>query len=83
MRELKNIVIYTKDHCPFCNRVLSYLNSMGAEFKKIRVDDSAELYEELKMKTNHRTVPQIFVNEEFIGGAKEFFEWIESDNGNR
>ncbi len=81
MKELKNVVIYTKDHCPFSKRVLGYLNSTGAEFTRIRVDDSPELYEELKKKTNHQTVPQIFVNEEFIGGAKELFEWIEPSCG--
>ncbi len=81
MKELKNVIIYTKDNCPFCKRTISYLNSIGAEYKRIRVEESPELYEELKKKTNHQTVPQIFVNEKFIGGAKEFFEWIEPSCG--
>ena len=48
----------------------------GVEFKQIRVDEDPKGYMELKEKTNHQTVPQIFVDGQFIGGAKEFFEWM-------
>lgn len=39
MKELKNVVIYTKDHCPFSKRVKEYLTSEKVDFKQIRVDD--------------------------------------------
>lgn len=33
MKELKNVVIYTKDHCPFSKRVKEYLTSEKVDFK--------------------------------------------------
>ncbi len=52
MKELKNVVIYTKDHCPFSKRVKEYLTSEKVDFKQIRVDDDPKTYDELKKKTN-------------------------------
>jgi arsenate reductase-like glutaredoxin family protein len=50
MKELKNVVIYTKDHCPFSKRVKEYLTSEKVDFKQIRVDDDPKTYDELKKK---------------------------------
>lgn len=69
MKELKNVVIYTKDHCPFSKRVKEYLTSEKVDFKQIRVDDDPKTYDELKKKTNLQTVPQVFVDGKFIGSA--------------
>jgi glutaredoxin 3 len=44
MKTLKNVVIYTKDHCPFCARVKNYLTSEKVDFKQIRVDDDPKTY---------------------------------------
>lgn len=78
MKELKNVVIYTKDHCPFCARVKNYLTSEKVEFKQIRVDDDQKTFEELKKKTNLQTVPQVFVDGKLIGSATDFFAWIDA-----
>ena len=48
MKALKNVVIYTKDHCPFCARVKNYLTAEKVDFKQIRVDDDPKTYLELK-----------------------------------
>ena len=77
MKELKDVVIYTKDHCPFCTRVKNYLTAEKVDFKQVRLDDDPKVYMELKKKTNHQTVPQIFVDGKFIGGATDFFSWID------
>ncbi len=78
MKALKNVVIYTKDHCPFCARVKNYLTAEKVDFKQIRVDDDPKTYLELKERTNLQTVPQVFVDGEFIGSATDFFSWIDS-----
>ena len=50
MKALKNVIIYTKDHCPFCARVKSFLTSNKVEFKQIRVDEDPKGYMELRKK---------------------------------
>lgn len=67
------IDIFVKDYCPFCQKVLRYLESNGFEYTKTELTDEPELYEQLKKKTGHQTVPQVFINDEFIGGSDDFF----------
>ena len=77
MKELKNVVIYTKEYCPYCVRVKNYLTSNKVDFKQVHLDDDPKAYEDLKEKTGHQTVPQVFVDGQFIGGATDFFSWID------
>ena len=44
MKALKNVIIYTKDYCPFCARVKNFLTSNKVEFKQIRVDEDPKGY---------------------------------------
>lgn len=64
---MKAIKIYTKDYCPYCVRAKNLLKGKGLEFEEINVEDEA-LFEELKKRTGLRTVPQIFVGDQLIGG---------------
>ncbi len=77
---MKKVRIYTKSHCPYCAQVKDYLKDNNIEFENKDMDQDPKFYEELKKATKHKTVPQIFVNDEFIGGAKEFFQWIKKNS---
>ena len=39
MKELKNVVIYTKDHCPFSKKKKKKLTNEKVNFKQINIDD--------------------------------------------
>jgi glutaredoxin 3 len=67
----KKIVVYIKESCPYCTRALALLKNKELDFESISVVGKDQLYEELKSKTGHQTVPQIFIGETFIGGYKE------------
>lgn len=64
------IVIYTAPICSFCNSAKALLNAKGVDFREINLHDlSADERAQLQQKTGgYRTVPQIFINDEFIGG---------------
>ena len=67
-----NIVMYTSSSCPFCINAERLLTSKGvSEINKIRVDLQPELRAEMMEKTGRRTVPQIYINEQHIGGFEE------------
>jgi glutaredoxin 3 len=38
------------------------------------MEENPSLYESLKAQTGMRTVPQIFINEKFVGGFQELSE---------
>ncbi len=61
------IIVYTKPHCGFCVRAKQLLESKGLPYTEIVISD-AETAEKLIGKTGCKTVPQIFINGEFIGG---------------
>ena len=67
-----HVKLYAKDFCPFCQKVENYLIQNKVSYEKIEVSDKPNEYERLKQQTGHQTVPQIFVDDEFIGGSTEF-----------
>lgn len=66
-----SVVIYSKKACYYCDRAKSLLQNKKIPYEEILIDGQADLYNELKAKTGHMTVPQIFINNEFIGGYAE------------
>lgn len=68
---MATIKIYTKDYCPFCDKAKNTFNVEGWDYEEIDVSNRPELYVELRTKTGHMTVPQIFVDDTFIGGSDD------------
>ena len=64
------VKIYTTPSCPYCVRAKMPLNNKGVSFEEVSMYDvSSEERQQLAQKTNnYRTVPQIFINDRFIGG---------------
>jgi len=69
---MANILMYTTGTCPFCINAERLLRNKGVtEINKIRVDLMPELRMEMMEKTGRRTVPQIYIDEQHIGGFEE------------
>ncbi len=62
------VTIYTTFYCTYCRRAKKLLERKQVDYEEIRLDEDAEKREELVKSLNWRTVPMIFVNEQFIGG---------------
>lgn len=74
------VVIYTMDHCHFCEKAKALLKDRGIPFQEIRIaeDDDAK-WDELYLKSRMRTMPQIFFKESLIGGFSELAKRDEQD----
>lgn len=75
------VELYTKSYCPFCKKSLAIFDSLGVKYENFVIDEEPngeEEYSKLKEKTEHNTVPQIFINDKFIGGCDDLFELHES-----
>ena len=69
---MPNIIMYTSAYCPYCNNAERLLTAKGVkEINKIRIDLDNQLRLEMMEKTGRRTVPQIYINEQHIGGFDE------------
>lgn len=68
---MKDVKIFTWKTCPFCTRAKRLLNNKEVQFTEIDISNDEEKLKELKSKTNCGTVPQIFVDDNFIGGCDD------------
>ncbi len=66
-----NIKVYTKRRCSFCTAAKSWLNQRNYTFEEISLDDPTIKEEFVNKHPDLRTVPQIFVDEDNIGGFSE------------
>ncbi|MDC3235214.1 glutaredoxin 3 [Candidatus Puniceispirillum sp.] len=68
------VEIYTTIACPFCTRAVSLLSAKNIDFEKIDVTLSIAKRESMRIRANGQTsVPQIFINDEHIGGCDDLF----------
>jgi len=66
---MKNVEMYTGPLCAFCDRAKALLNKKGVSFKEINLASDASKMEEMIKRTNGmKTVPQIFIGGQHIGG---------------
>ena len=62
------LTIYTKDYCPYCIKAKNLLDSLGATYEEVDISSTPELIIDLAKKSGMRTVPQIFLGDECLGG---------------
>jgi glutaredoxin 3 len=69
---LARVEIYTTQYCPYCIRAKSLLKRKGVEFEEIDVGGDRKLRAEMEKRAGGRyTVPEIFINDQIIGGYDE------------
>jgi len=66
---MKNVEIYTGPLCAYCDRAKALLNKKRVSFKEINLASDPNKMNEMIKKTNGmRTIPQIFIDGQHIGG---------------
>ncbi len=63
--------MYTTQYCPFCVQAKALLRHRGIPFEEIDVGGNDALRAEMIEASGRRTVPQIFINGNAIGGFEE------------
>jgi glutaredoxin len=64
-------VVWSKDSCPFCDQAKNLLKMKGIEFEEKKIGHGFTKEDLLEAVPSARTVPQIFLDEELIGGFTE------------
>lgn len=77
------IILYMKGNaelpmCGFSARAVNILKSCGATFATIDVLKDEEIRQGIKVFSNWPTIPQLYVNGEFIGGSDIIAEMFEA-----
>ncbi|KAG0336654.1 Glutaredoxin-1 [Podila horticola] len=69
-----NVMFFGKSYCPHCKNAKSVLGAKGLQFRAYEIDqekDGAEVQAYLLQKTGQRTVPNIFVKGQHLGGNSD------------
>ena len=71
---MKPVEIYTTPICGFCHRAKMLLKSKGVEFTEVDLFDEPERREEMIQRANGgRTVPQIWIGDDHVGGCDDLY----------
>jgi glutaredoxin len=64
-------IVWSKDNCPYCDQAKALLKQRGIKYEERKIGDGYSKEELLEAVPNARTVPQIFLDGNLIGGFTE------------
>jgi glutaredoxin 3 len=67
-------IVWSRTECSFCDQVKNLLEMKGIEFEERKIGDGWTRDDLLEMVPNARTVPQIFLDGEYVGGFEQLQE---------
>ena len=72
---MANIEIYTTPFCGFCYQAKSLLNDKGVDYIEVDIISQPKRHSEMIERAGGlQTVPQIFIDNQHIGGCDELYE---------
>jgi glutaredoxin len=77
MIDISHVLVYTKNNCGYCVKAKLLLNNLGLTYTEKKFEDFASteaLYEEIGK--NVRSMPQIKINGQLIGGYNQLVEYL-------
>lgn len=69
-----NVEIYTWSSCPFCIRAKALLDKKGVNFTEYCIDGDEAARAKMAQRSNgRRSLPQIFINDQHLGGCDDMY----------
>jgi monothiol glutaredoxin len=81
--EQNKILVFMKGNklmpqCGFSNNVVQILNAIGVPFETVDVLEDYEIRQGIKEYSNWPTIPQVYINGQFVGGSDILIELYQS-----
>ena len=73
-------IVWSKNHCPYCDQAKNLLKLKGIEYEERNINDGWDKEDLLAAVPNARTVPQIFLDDELVGGFTELRKHFETED---
>ena len=74
-------IVWSKDNCTFCDHAKALLEQRNIAYEERKIGHGYSREDLLEAVPTARTVPQIFVNNNYIGGFTELRKYIEETAG--
>jgi glutaredoxin 3 len=65
------VIMYATSWCPYCERARRLLSSKGVSFQEIDIEAAPAKRAEMQNRSGRRTVPQIFIGDQHVGGSDD------------
>jgi len=79
---MSNVIIWSKYNCPYCDQAKALLKQRDVRFEERKIGDGYTKEELLEAVPTARTVPQIIINGNLIGGFTELRKYIDETGFN-
>jgi glutaredoxin 3 len=73
---MKDVVVWSKDNCSFCDQAKSLLNAKGIAFEEKKIGDGYSKEQLLEQVPSARSVPQILIDGTCIGGFNDLKHYL-------
>ena len=70
-------IIWSNVGCHFCEMAKNLLKQKGIEYEERNLAKEWKIQQLLEVVPNARTVPQIFVDDEYVGGYQDLDEYLQ------
>ena len=70
----KKVEIYSKSNCTYCVMAMNFFDSKNIKYEVYSADDPKIFSEMIERNPQARTVPQIFIDDQLIGGYTDLVE---------
>ncbi len=68
------VKVYSGRLCTYCNAAKRLLDSKGAAYQEILIDDDESIRKEMEKLSGRTSVPQIFIGDTHVGGFDDLVE---------
>ncbi|MGY8865517.1 MAG: glutaredoxin family protein [Methylophagaceae bacterium] len=79
---MTNVVVWSKTQCPYCDKAKAKLDALHVNYEVKLIGTDVELEDLLEAVPGARSVPQIQINGENIGGYTDLLTYIENTGFN-
>jgi glutaredoxin len=70
-------IVWSKDHCPYCVQAKNLLASKGIQYEERNINENYTKEQLLEAVPTARTLPQIFIDDNYIGGFTELRQHLQ------
>lgn len=72
-------IVWSKDQCPYCDQAKQLLTSRGIAFEERNITGDWTREQLQEAVPAARSVPQIFLDQQYIGGFNELRNYLDKD----
>jgi len=73
-------IVWSKNQCPYCVQAKNLLESRGIEYEERNINENYDRDDLLAAVPTARTLPQIFIDDNYIGGFTELRQHLQGQH---